>query len=232
MKKRKYNHDDDDDEDEEEDGRDMYNPNNRKTGTKKRRVFYEKEYPNLLRLETQVTSNLCLHQVQYTLRKENASYKYRHYRPQEEDCSVGILTSGKLPVFDQFDLYPPSGQYQAEVVCNRQVSINSERMSLIRNFHDYVLNSVWKINTNMSFHSGDLLLVPLRNNDIDVDLLKLFSDVTEHRLHLELNCDMDSVIFPGYKEKNQKKENYFIEEFVPSRILTVTSQEDFFHGVL
>ena len=41
VKKRKYNHEDDDDDDEEEDGREVYNPNNRKTGTKKRRVFYE-----------------------------------------------------------------------------------------------------------------------------------------------------------------------------------------------
>ena len=221
VKKRKYIHDDDD---EDEDGRDNYNPNNRKTGTRKKKVFYEKEYPNILRLESKMTPTLYLHEVQYKLIKENSSYKYRHHRPKEDFCGIGFVTSSNLPVFDPLDLYPPAGHYQAEVIGNKQVRIDFERLTQIKNFHYYVLNSVWKVGTNMTDHGGDLLVVPLKDNEIDFDLLKLFSDDTAQRIkriHLELSCKLDSVIFPSYKEK---KENYFVEEFVPSSILTLNSK--------
>ena len=49
VKKRKYDVDEEDDEEDDDSG---YNPNNRKVGAKKKRQFYQTQYPDSLRIRS------------------------------------------------------------------------------------------------------------------------------------------------------------------------------------
>ena len=76
----------------------------------------------------------------------------------------------------------------------------------------------------MTKHFDDFLFVPVLNKDVDVDLLNEFSTENTNnikKMKISNQVYKDSVICPGYKKE---KENYFVEEFVPSSVMTVDSK--------
>ena len=219
VKKRKYIHDDDDEE--EEDVRDDgYNPNNRKVGTKKRRQFYDKEYPPELKLDPQC-STYFLHMVQFTLTSKNENYKYREFVPDARGESLGFLTSEPLPDFAPIPIHHPGGEYRAQV---SRVKMDKIDVDCARNFTEFIMTTVLKVSDAMSPTTGDFLVVPLKDAQINADLLKAFSDkakIKKVSLDSSESLTFDSVIFPSYKSS---KENYFVEEFVPKSVLGIQSK--------
>ena len=76
----------------------------------------------------------------------------------------------------------------------------------------------------MVYHEQDLLFVPMKGGNLNDNLLSSFFDNESSamkRIKISEKISHNSVVFPGYKKE---KENYFIEEFVPSNILTVDSK--------
>ena len=111
LKVRKYEKVFDDDDDDEDDDKDQYNPNNRKTGTKKMRRFYPKIYPSLL--QTNLNDGIFyLNAMKFKLCRRNESYKYNTYNPGQDGFIMGVLTSKMLPSFEPIPLYHPGGEYQ------------------------------------------------------------------------------------------------------------------------
>ena len=207
------------DDEEEEEETVGHNPNNRKTGTKRMRRFYEKQQPKELTIEEN-PSFYYLNTIQFSLHKHNRNYKYRV--PDCDSSSLAFLTSCHLPDIAPIPVHHPGGEYRAQIVTSK---VARPPLDLIRNFHDYVFRSVLKVSGHMDTHSGDILVVPVKNGDIDLDLLREFSDETHVKIkRMSLTSTsklLDAVVFPTYKEN---KENYFVEEIVPTSILNVDSK--------
>ena len=161
--------------------------------------------------------------VQFTLTSKNENYKYREFVPDAEGESLGLLTSEPLPDFAPIPIHHPGGEYSAQVGKVKMVGID---VDCARNFTEFIMTTVLKVSDTMSPTTGDFLVVPLKNAQINVDLLKAFSDKAKvKKVSLDpsesLSLTFDSVIFPSYKNS---KENFFVEEFVPKSVLGIQSK--------
>ena len=222
VKKRKYNVDEEDDEEDDDTG---YNPNNRKVGTKKKRQFYQTQYPDSLRIRSRTNKfNLSIFSI--SLVKVNNNYKYKTYDPAADTHSLGILTSEVLPQIAPINVYHPGGQYQASITEVKNILLTEDEMDMVRNFQQYLVDTVWKIE-RVEEQCGDALIVPVNTSlkKIDDALLGeiLNNNVSSaKRCHLDnYSLSSDSVVYPMYKNT---REHYFIEMFVPKEIMSVDTK--------
>ena len=212
VKKREVLNEDEDDEDDDE-----YNPNQRKMGTRKKRNFYEKEKQEEMKCNND--GPFYLHMVEISLERPEPNFKYAQYRPQQDESSLGILTSSILPQLGPFELYPPSGKHSATVAYCKPVSLTSDEMRLVNLFHQYIFSTVLKITNLMDLEGNDLLMVPLNNDQLDYHILNKYSEQSSPK-KCRITQEYDQkVIFPTYK---RKKENYFIEEVI--HFMTIKSR--------
>ena len=211
VKKRKFIPEEEDDEEVDEDG--AYNPNGRKSGTKKKKRFYENQYPE----ELHGKEKYYLHVINIQLVKENNSFKYNFYYPQhdKDGGKFGFISSKSSPPCGPFLLFPPSGEHQIFIETGTEIRMDRSTRAQVESFQRYIWDEVLKVSEDdmeQERNQTRVLIVPVRGQNVDCDLLRSFSSPKKIKL------SVDSVVYPSYKEK---KENYFIEEFVPTEVLSV-----------
>ena len=188
---------------------DEYNPNQRKMGTKKKRKFYPKEQPEQLKCKDK--GPFFLHTVNLKLDEANPNFKYTIYHPEQDPSSLGLVTSSVLPTLGPFNLHLPSGLHSATTSYSKQITLSSDQIRLTKLFHQHIFSSVLKITNLMEFRGKDLLVIPLKNDNLDFNLLSKFSEQrSPKKLRLSQETE-ELVIYPTYK---LKKEHYFVEEII------------------
>ena len=214
-------------EDDEEEDEDEYNPNSRKAGTRKKRRFYLKQYPEELQCED--SGQHYLQVINIKLTKENRdTFKYKFYHPEQDSSKFGIISSSSSIPCGPFQLFPPSGEHEVFIEASRPIMMENSLREKVERFQSYLWSDVLKVSEQMDVSDAkEILLVPMKGSSVDFDLLERVSSSSQTEIK------EDSVIYPSYKAK---KENYFIEEFVPRTLLdadnkmpgeTVTFREHF-----
>ena len=210
IKKRKMADDDEEDDEEEEE----YNPNSRKAGTRKKRRFYPKQYSGQLKCKD--SGPEYLHVIKIIMTMENTSFKYKVYHPENDEARFGIISSVSSVPFGPFQLFPPSGEHEVLIEASREIRLDQSEREKIARFQSYLWKDVLKVTDQMEeSETREFELVPLRGASLDFDLLDRVSGNSQPVMN------PDSVIFPNYKKA---KENYFIEEFVPSSLLNADNK--------
>jgi len=214
---------------------------NVRTGTSKRRQYYYKRVaPQLTTAVAEGSDNgnrYHLYAVDLTLScpiPESQNTRGRRiYPPEEARQSFGLLTVRRLPEVCAFPIYTRSGEVIVRFLhlkANEVLEAEGEKISLIRDFHQYTFSQVLRMEKYPMVFSPEqadnsVLVVPLKKQprkDIDWDFLRLISSQKETKLSVvpdEERTDFvfdpeefsDAVVMPWYRNRDQPQYFYVAE---------------------
>ena len=150
------------------------------------------------------------------------------YDPAESVQQLGLLFPSSMPPVPAFPIYTRSGEVMVEVRrVAGQISFSPSQFKSVYTFHMFTFSSVLRLEKypmvfNPLLCDSSVVLVPVRNKQIDWTFLELISSLATRRLRyipdqereqfsFQAESYLDAVIMPWYRNQDQPQYFYVAE---------------------
>ena len=137
-------------------------------GTKRSRNFCRQSLPPILEIKC-TGPFFYLHCINFMLIKPLSNPRYRLFYPQHYSHCFGLITSQPIPTIGPLELFSASGLTLANVSLKRRITLTTQQLTLLTNFHQYIFSRCLAITELLEpLNTPAPLLVPvLASNQID-----------------------------------------------------------------
>ena len=150
------------------------------------------------------------------------------YDPAESVQQLGLLFPSSMPPVPAFPIYTRSGEVMVEVRrVEQDISFSPSQYKAVYTFHMFTFSSVLRLEKypmvfNPAQCDSSVVVVPVRNKQIDWTFLELISSLATRRLRyipdqerenfsFEAESYLDAVIMPWYRNQDQPQYFYVAE---------------------